>query len=297
MIRSMTGYASASGETQNWRWSWELRAVNARGLDLRLRLPERPEGLEPEIRAAFRGRVARGALSLSLRLKSESGAAVLPDAGRLAPVLAAIKALEEAALAGHDLELRPSSGAEILDLWRATGGAGEEEPDLAPLRAALLDGLDGLIDSFNAMREAEGQALAALLAGQLERIQELTEAAGEAARARSERQRRAMGEALERLRAGAEGLDEERIAQELALLAVKADVTEELDRLQAHVEAARALLAGGGAVGRKLDFLTQEFLREANTLCSKAQDAALGAIGLDLKAVIDQMREQVQNVE
>ena len=297
MIRSMTGYASASGESGGWSWSMELRAVNARGLDLRLRLPDRPEGLEPAIRAAFKGRIARGALSLSLRIRPADAAATAPDPAALAPYLAAIRALEEAARQTHHLELRPSSAAEILAL-RPSGGTGGEDPQqMAQLGEAVLSALGGLIDALDEMRAAEGQALAGLIAGHLERIAQLTDAAEEAARARGARQREALSAAIARLRGAAEGLDEERIAQELALLAVRADVTEEIDRLRAHVAAARGLLERGGPVGRRLDFLTQEFLREANTLCSKAQDAPLGAIGLDLKAVIDQMREQVQNVE
>jgi uncharacterized protein (TIGR00255 family) len=154
-----------------------------------------------------------------------------------------------------------------------------------------------LLEEFDAARAAEGAALAGVIGAQIDRIAALTEDAASSADTRAEAQRAALKANIARVLDAAEGVDETRIAQELALLAVKSDVTEEIDRLRAHVAAARALLATGGAVGRKLDFLMQEFNREANTLCSKAQDAALTAIGLDLKLAIDQTREQVQNVE
>jgi uncharacterized protein (TIGR00255 family) len=174
---------------------------------------------------------------------------------------------------------------------------GSETEDTAPLLAALLADLEPLLDDFAAMRAAEGRALATVIGGQLDRIAALAAEAAEAAEARRPSMRASLLENLARVMEGAPGADEPRVAQELALLAVKADVKEELDRLSAHVGAARVLLREGGAVGRKLDFLMQEFMREANTLCSKSGDRDLTRIGIDLKTVIDQMREQVQNVE
>jgi len=171
------------------------------------------------------------------------------------------------------------------------------EEDPAPLRAALLADLPALLAEFTAMRTAEGAALHAVIADQLSQIAALTRAAKAEADARRDIAPATLREALARVLDHSDGADATRVAQELALIAVKQDVTEELDRLAAHVDAAHALLADTGPVGRKFDFLMQEFMREANTLCSKAQALALTRIGLDLKTVIDQMREQVQNVE
>jgi len=172
---------------------------------------------------------------------------------------------------------------------------GTVEVEQGPLKAALLADLPGLLTDFNAARGAEGAALAAVLTAQLDRIAGLAAEARVTAAARTETAAETLRSQVARVLA--EGVDEGRLAQELALLAARADVTEELDRLDAHVTAARALLADTVPVGKKFDFLMQEFMREANTLCSKAASGGLTRIGLDLKTVIDQMREQVQNVE
>jgi uncharacterized protein (TIGR00255 family) len=172
-----------------------------------------------------------------------------------------------------------------------------EPDDTGPLRAALLADLPQVIEAFRAMRAGEGAALGAVLSAQLDQIETLVETARAQAQDRAEQRRRSMAQALARVMDNVDAADPQRIAQELALIAVKADITEEIDRLVAHVAAARDLLGRAEPVGRRLDFLMQEFNREANTLCSKAQDSALTQTGLALKVVIDQMREQVQNVE
>lgn len=296
MVNSMTGFAAGRGEGAGARWTWDFRSVNARGLDLRLRLPEGIDGLEPALRAAIGRRVQRGNLSLTLRLDRASGAGVPRLSGEgLAAALAALAVVEQAAI-DADLALAPASAADVLALPGVLV-RDEEGGDADALRAALLADAERLIEDFAASRAAEGAALAAILAAQVERIAALAAAARTAAAARAADQALALKLAVGRLMDAAEGLDQGRIAQELALLAVKADVTEELDRLEAHVAAARAMLAEAAPVGRRLDFLTQEFNREANTLCAKAGSAALTRIGLDLKATIDQLREQVQNVE
>ena len=296
-IRSMTGFASRKGAAEGWSWGWDLRAVNARGFDLRTRLPDMVEGLEAGVRAALKPAIERGNVNLSLKLQRDAGAGPAPiDRKALAAVLATIRQIEETALGEHDLELAPTTAAEIMAM-RALGDSGLEAGEQAALRTALLADLDALIADFNAMRTGEGAALAGVIAEQLGRIETLTARAAEAAEARRGKLADTLRENLARVLENSDGADADRVAQELALLAVKTDVTEECDRLAAHVAAARALLQGGGAVGRRLDFLTQEFMREANTLCSKAQSRELTQIGLDLKAVIDQMREQVQNVE
>ncbi|MGR3483433.1 YicC/YloC family endoribonuclease [Salipiger marinus] len=292
----MTGFAAQSGEFAGMRWLWEVRGVNGKGLDLRLRLPEWIEGLEPAVRAAIGARVARGNVQVTLKLQSggDEGACDLDEAvlGRILPALRRI----EAQAAAQGLVLRSSSAAEIIAL-RGVLATGTTVSDVAALREALMANFQSAMDQFAAMREGEGAALATVLAAQLDEISRLTRSAAEAVEARRDDQAKKLALALARVGDAAPGMDPTRVAQELALIAVKSDVTEELDRLEAHVGAARELLAAEGAVGRKLDFLMQEFNREANTLCAKSAFAALTQIGLTLKTVIDQMREQVQNVE
>jgi uncharacterized protein (TIGR00255 family) len=297
MILSMTGFAARKGQALGHVWAWEIRSVNGKGLDLRLRVPDWIDGLEALARAEVQKATGRGNVTLSLKLmrdEAQAGALRLSPAV-LASVLEALAQVETAAMA-RGLTLRQASSADVLAL-RGVLEADTGEAETAPLRATLLADLPALLADFGAMRAAEGAALAGVIAGQLDQIAALTQAARAEAEARRGSTRAALEEALSRLRGLAEGMDEARLAQELALIAVKQDVTEELDRLEAHVAAARGLLAEPGPVGRKLDFLMQEFMREANTLCSKAQAIALTRIGLDLKTVIDQMREQVQNVE
>jgi uncharacterized protein (TIGR00255 family) len=292
-LNSMTGFASAAGAGQGHAWAWDLRSVNGRGFDLRLRLPDWIEGLEPAARAALARVATRGNITLTLRIAREGGTAGGVDRPAIARALAQVAAVQAmAAEAGVDLV--PPSAAEVLAL-RGMAEGGPDETARAALLGALVADLDGLAADFARSRAAEGAALAQVLGGQIDRIAALTEDAAVAAEARRPEVERALREALARVMA--ETVDPARLHAELALLAVKSDVTEEIDRLRAHVAAARALIADGASVGRKLDFLTQEFMREANTLCSKAQNPGLTAIGLDLKAVIDQMREQVQNVE
>jgi uncharacterized protein (TIGR00255 family) len=195
-----------------------------------------------------------------------------------------------------DFELQPVRATDVAAM-RGVLDPAQGEADQSALLAALMADFEALVADFGAARRAEGARIGAVIAQQVERIAALTEAAAEAAEARRPAVQRALNEALARVLEGAAEADPQRVAQELAMLAVKADVTEEIDRLHAHVAAARSLLADGGAVGRRLDFLMQEFMREANTLCSKSGSTELTRIGLDLKTVIDQMREQVQNVE
>ncbi|GAA0292706.1 YicC/YloC family endoribonuclease [Rhodovulum strictum] len=293
----MTAFAARGGQGHGHGWTWELRGVNGKGLDLRLRLPDWLPGLEQSARAAVQGRIARGSLTLGLKLVRETGgagAAVL-DPQALDAAIVMLKQVEAAA-AEHNLRLAVPSAAEILALRGVTDNTLPEAATDA-LTAALLADLDALIDDFAAMRASEGEALEALLRDHLVQIAELVEAATEAAEARRAQMAETLRTNLARVLENSEGADPARVAQELAMIAVKADIREELDRLAAHVAAARALLAAGGPIGRKLDFLMQEFNREANTLCSKSQSTPLTRIGLDLKHVIDQMREQVQNVE
>jgi uncharacterized protein (TIGR00255 family) len=298
MIHSMTAFASRTGAAGPHSWSWDMRGVNARGLDLRLRFPESMPALEAAARTALSARLSRGNITLNLRLsRADTAAGLAIDEAHLDRVLATLAHLSDRA-AAHDLALAPPSPAEILSLRGILLSAPvDPEPADAGLADVLKADLDALIDDFIRMRAAEGAALADVLALQLDRIGSLVDEAALIAEARRGEARAALHAALSRVFEAVPEMDEARIAQELALLAVKSDVTEEIDRLTAHVAAARALLHDTKPQGRKLDFLAQEFNREANTLCSKAQSADLTRLGLDLKAVIDQMREQIQNVE
>jgi uncharacterized protein (TIGR00255 family) len=293
---SMTGFAARRGGGLGHDWAWEIRSVNGKGLDLRLRLPDWIDGLEPAVRAAAARVAQRGNITLSLRVGRDTGADALRinPAGIVAALAAIASVRSQAQIAG--VPLADATAAEVLALRGVTDQGGEAQ-DTGPLLAALMADLDPLLADFAATRAAEGRALAAVIARQIDRIGELCADAAAAAAARRPEMERALADNLARVLAGAAEADPARVAQELALLTVKADVTEELDRLSAHVGAARKLLSEDAAVGRKLDFLMQEFMREANTLCAKSGNAALTRIGLDLKTVIDQMREQVQNVE
>ena len=302
-LRSMTGFAAREGASGALSWRWEMRSVNARGLDIRWRGPEGREGLEKTMREAAQKALTRGNVSISLRL-GDGGEQAAPPRPALDP--AAADALLAAAAALRDRAEAAGLSAAPLDLAALLTTKGvlvRQEPQEDPARRAaeneaiLADGLAAL-ESLARMRAEEGAALSAILSAQVDEIEQLTAAATEAAKARAAGQgpalRRRMDAVLE---AAGEATDPARLAQELALLAVKGDVTEEIDRLGAHVAAARALIARGEPAGRKLDFLSQEFNREANTLCAKADFASLTEIGLELKTVIDRMREQVQNIE
>ncbi|MEL6620215.1 MAG: YicC/YloC family endoribonuclease [Pseudomonadota bacterium] len=295
-LRSMTGFAAGTGAHAPFRWSWDIRSVNGKGLDLRLRVPDWIEGLEAALRPLITARTKRGNVTLSLRISRDD--AVVTSAINEAQMKASVAALLqiEAEAMQQGLSLAPARPSDIAAMRGVMEqSAGQDDP--APLRAALLGDFPALLDAFDDMRMAEGTALAAVLRDQLIEVARLTEESATLAAARKDEMAATLKRNLARVMDNTDGADPDRVAQELALLAVKADVTEEIDRLHAHVAAARALLDDGGAVGRKLDFLMQEFNREANTLCSKAQNSDLTRVGLALKALIDQMREQVQNVE
>lgn len=296
MVNSMTSFAAQNGAFGQYEWAWDMRGVNSRGLDVRPRVPDWITGLEQEVKARISSRMSRGSIQLSLKLSRLSGTAESSiNHEVLNRWIADIQATEMAAK-DHMLTL---TGVTALDLLTQKGVQEvlQIEEDPATLKAAILASLEPLLRDFLKMRAEEGQALHNVLTGQMDQIEALTNAASVEATNRKDSVAKTLKDNIARVLDNADGVDEDRIAQELAILAVKADVTEEIDRLHAHVGAARALLDSDGPVGRKLDFLSQEFNREANTLCSKAQAVALTRIGLDLKAVIDQMREQVQNVE
>ena len=296
MRQSMTGFASQAGQGFGFEWLWEIRSVNGKGLDLRCRLPDWLAGLEAELRRMVQGRLARGNLQIALRI-SASGpdGAMRLDPDMLSGILSALCEIESKAQA-QGLSLAPMNAAQIASL-RGVLTSENQSIDPATITPLVWTDFETALQSFCAMRASEGEALAQVLDGQLAEIERLTLAAKDCATKRAPRMNERLRAALERIMQNADGLDDARLTQEMALLAMRADVTEEIDRLLAHVSAARDLLKTKGAVGRKLDFLMQEFNREANTLCSKSNDTDLTQIGLALKTVIDQMREQVQNVE
>ncbi|MDG1473060.1 MAG: YicC family protein [Ascidiaceihabitans sp.] len=296
MIKSMTGFASATGAHDVYSWSWELRSVNSKGLDLRLRVPDWIDGLEVDLRKSLAAVAARGNVTLSLRvMREDSTGQVSVNADMLASILTAMAEIEEQAM-DRGVSLAPSKASDIAAM-RGVLDQTTADQDTKPLAAALIAQSATVIQSFDEMRQSEGAALDAVMHAQLSEIETLTAEAATIALARLPEVTANLRRNIANVMDNVDGVDEQRIAQELALLAVKSDVTEEIDRLGAHVTAARDLLAAGGSVGRKLDFLMQEFNREANTLCSKAQNTDLTRVGLALKALIDQMREQVQNVE
>ena len=298
MIASMTGYARAQGADDRRRWVWEARSVNGRNLEIRCRVPQGFERLENPARTAVGGRLKRGNVSLTLTLTSERQSSPLRINRAL---LAELATLVE--------EVRKSTGAAAPSadgLLRVRGVIEEEEEDgqteeqLAVLDKALTATLDEVLKALVAARAAEGKALAKVIDGHVGEIESLCKRAAERALAQIGTVRARFESQLAELMGRVPQLSEERFAQEVALLVGKADVREELDRLAAHIAQARTLLAEGrvdNPVGRKFDFLCQEFNREANTLCSKSADIELTRIGIDLKGAVERMREQVQNVE
>lgn len=297
MIKSMTGFAAKSGSLPPHSWSWELRAVNGKGLDLRIRVPDWIPALEAGLRGKLSAALARGNVTLGLRVVREegTGGGLAVNQTQLATVLDALGQIETAAM-DAGVSLAPSKATDIVTM-RGVLEQAVVEDDNDALSKALLSEFDTVLAEFDAMRATEGAALEAVMRDQLTQIGTLTKQAAELAQARSAQSAEALKRNLARVLETAEDIDPDRIAAELALIAVKADITEEIDRLGAHVTAAHDLLDHDGPIGRKLDFLMQEFNREANTLCSKAQNSELTRVGLALKAVIDQLREQVQNVE
>lgn len=296
-LMSMTGFAREGGSTADGTaFVWELRSVNGRGLDLRLRTPPGQDALEPLVREAAGKRLKRGNVSANLSLKREERPRLAPDPAALDQLLEIAQAL--AARIPGAAPPRAEALLALPGVMRAEVPEAEEGADEArrgELAAAFSRALEGLV----AARRAEGEALHRVLSALLDEIVALHEAAGREAAGQPEAQRARLMEQVGALlgEGGTARVPEERLAQEVAILAQRSDVREELDRLGAHIEAARGMLRTGEGVGRKLDFLVQEFMREANTLCSKSASVALTRVGLDLKAAIERLREQAANVE
>ena len=293
----MTGYARAEGGDAQVSWVWEAKSVNGRSLELRLRLPSGHDALEPFAREAASRLLKRGNVQLSLTVTRMAEA----------PSVRINIALLEQVLASCDQwstrfpGVAPARWDGLLAIKGVVEPMEAEDVDAEAVRlgreAAMKATLEQALAALAAMRDGEGGRLAVVLGGQLDEIKALAARAAASAALRPDAVKARLKAQIAAVLEAAPALSEERIAQEVALIAVKADIREELDRLGAHVAAARELIGAGGAVGRKLDFLSQEFNREANTLCSKSSDVDLTRIGLDLKAVIDQFREQIQNIE
>ena len=293
-VNSMTGFARAPGSSGAWRWAFEVKSVNAKGLDVRLRMPSPFDRVEAEARARLAKALARGTCFATLTAQREgASSAARIDQAALASIASAASAA--AAAAG----LAPPTMDGLLGV-RGIVEIVEAEDDEAAVAAACvcaLASLDGALAALGEVRRAEGGALALILRERLDAIERLTLAADANPARRPEAVKARLAESVAALMEAGRGFDENRLHQEAILLAAKADIREELDRLKTHVAAARALIDEGGAIGRRLDFLAQEFGREANTLCAKANDVTLTAQGLELRAQIEQFREQVQNVE
>ena len=288
----MTGFARAEGEADGITWTWELRSVNSRSLDLRLRLAPGFDGVEPQLRAMLARRCRRGNVSATLSVSRLAPPAVRVNHAVLAQIVGLL-----GELAGT-VDAAPPRLDGLIGL-RGVIETVEDEPDavIEARQAAVLDGWGLALERLAAARAGEGARLAAILLEQRAELAGLVEAAAGCAAAQPAAIRARLESQLAELAGLAPAMPEERVAQELAMLVTRADVREELDRLRAHIAQTGELLDRDDAVGRQLDFLCQELNREANTLCSKSADIELTRIGLALKAAIEQFREQVQNLE
>jgi uncharacterized protein (TIGR00255 family) len=293
-LSSMTGFARCQGVSGAHAWAWEIKSVNGRGLDLRLRLPPGWDAIEAPVRAKAAERLARGSVQASLTI----------ERGGLAPVVRVNTAVLDAVLTTvRQLAPRVEASPPSLDGLLALKGvievsdAEESEDERRRAETAVISGFTAALDSLAEMRGREGEALGRVLAMRLGEIAALGQRAEHTPGRRPEAIRARLAEQVAMLLAQSDRFDPDRLHQEAVLIATKADVREELDRLAAHVGQAQLLIDQGGPIGRRLDFLAQELNREANTLCAKASDLELTNIGLELKAAVEQFREQVQNVE
>ena len=290
----MTGFARGHGVCGSYAWAWELKSVNAKGLDLRLRLPPGWEAVEVPVRGRTAETLARGTVYGTLTVEREGiGPAVRVNEAVLSAVLATLKGL-----AGR-IEAAPPRLDGILALKGVIEVADQEEAEADRLAAeqAVVAGFDRTVAELAAMRRREGESLRTVLVQRLSEIAALAARADAAPGRRPEAIRARIAEQVAMLLEASSRFDPDRLHQEAILIASKADIREELDRLQSHVAQARELIGEGGPVGRRLDFLAQELNREANTICAKSNDVELTHVGLSLKTSVEQFREQVQNLE
>ena len=294
-ISSMTGFARSEGQQNGRAWTWEVKSVNGRGLDVRCRLALGFENLEQAVRDRVAARCKRGNIAVTLAVtRSQGDGGYRINQAVLAELLTTLPQIRKQI---------PDAATPSIDGLLALRGVIEpveetlDDATRAALEATMLADLDRALEALSAMRDDEGARLTAALRSRLDEIGRLTDKAEKLAALQPAAIRERLKTQVEMLIVDVPAISEERLAQEAAILMSKADMREELDRLKAHGEAAREQMEVNGAVGRKLDFLCQEFNREANTLCSKSQDVELTRIGIELKAAIEQLREQVQNIE
>ena len=293
-LASMTGFARSHGISGSYAWAWELKSVNAKGLDLRLRLPPGWDAVEAPVRGNAAQLLARGTVYGTLTVERQGVAPVVRvNEPVLAAVLATLKGLSgrvQAAEPRLDGILALKGVIEVLD-------EDEHEEERGAAEAAVIAGFGATMVELVGMRRREGEALGQVLTQRIKEIGALTARADAAPGRRPEAIKARIAEQVAVLLDASERFDSDRLHQEAILIASKADIREELDRLASHVAQVERLIAAGGAIGRRLDFLAQELNREANTLCSKSNDVELTNIGLELKSVVEQFREQVQNLE
>ena len=299
-LSSMTGFARGHGvaapgkDACEYAWTWEFKSVNGKGLDLRLRLPPGWDAVEPAVRAKVAAALSRGTVHATLTVERQGKSPIVRiNEEVLAAVVAAIKALSgrlDAERPRLDGILGIKGVVEVID-------AEDAEDERRGAEAAVVAGFAAVLDMLAETRRREGEALARVLSARLDEIAALLARAEAAAARRPDAIKERIAEQVAALIGASDRFDPDRLHQEAVLIAARADVREELDRLAAHVEQAQAMVRQGGPVGRRLDFLSQEFNRESNTLCAKANDLELTHIGLELKSVVEQFREQVQNLE
>ena len=292
--RSMTAFARADGEQGSVRWHWEVRSVNGRGLDLRLKLPPGLEGLEPRVREAVTKRLSRGNVGITLTVKREEGVSQIRLNEDLLRQVRTIAEQVRAVVGGSGATVDTLLGIKgVLEIVEAS----ESEEEAERRAQAMLKTLQTALGNLTDARAAEGERLRTILLDGLVEIERLVKVVSQSPARSPEAIQQRIREQVARITESTSTLDETRLHQEAVMLATRADVEEELQRLGAHLAAARELLDTDEPVGRRLDFLSQEFNRETNTLCSKSNDTEITRQGLQLKALIEQMREQVQNIE
>jgi len=293
-LSSMTGFARTSGQWGKYHWTWEIKSVNGRNLDIRCRMPQGYDGLEQMARKAVKAALARGSVNISLQVSRDADTTAFKVNQEMLDHL--VEVAVETSMKNH----LPQPSLDAILSVRDVVQYVEIEEDAETLKArdrAMTESFETVLADFQSARDVEGAAMQAVLIAHLDEIEKLVASAQALAGEMPELIKQRYMEKVSALLEDKSGIDPERIAQEVVLLATKADVREELDRLTAHIDAGRKYVRANGQIGRKLDFLTQEFNREANTLCSKASDIRLTDVGLSLKTTIDQFREQVQNIE
>lgn len=294
-IHSMTGFSRLEGSADNAAWTWEIKSVNGRNLDMRIRVPYGFDRIDPQIRKLVSAHLVRGSVTINLSVRSEaSPSRVRVNIDSLDVVVRSLAELQNR----QDIDTDKARPEGILALRGVLEQAEEANQDVdEPILIGLMTGFESALLELKGARRTEGEFLRPLLMQQIDTIQDLADRAGCVPGHQPQAIRDRLWEQIEAVLEDHKSLDPARLNQEIAILVTKADIREEIDRLKAHCQTAADLLLKGGPVGRRLDHLCQEFNREANTLCSKSNDVEMTGIGLDLKAVIDQFREQIQNLE